>query len=138
MRRSIVPWVQRRLIDHFGRPVWEATYAPLDELVGTILSQHTSDVNSQRAFDALKNAFSSWEVVRDAPVEDLTETIRSGGLAVVKAHRIQAVLRALTDADGRVVLPDLRHMRRARALELLTSLPGVGRKTAACVLLFGS
>ena len=68
----------------------------------------------------------------------LTATIRSGGLAVVKAYRIQAVLRALTDDTGRVDLPDLRRMRRKRAVELLTRLPGVGRKTAACVLLFGS
>src|SRR6266542_3596009 len=92
-------WVHRRLVEHYGRPVWEVSYAPLDELVGTILS---------------------------------------GGLAVVKAHRIQSVLGALTDADGHVHLPDLRRMRRKRALDLLTSLPGVGRKTAACVLLFGS
>src|SRR5207302_6259750 len=76
--------------------------------------------------------------VRDAPVDQLTETIRRGGLAVVKAQRIQAVLRMLTNSDGRVELPDLRRMRRKRALDLLTSLPGVGRKTAACVLVFGS
>jgi endonuclease-3 len=76
--------------------------------------------------------------VRDAPVGELVETIRCGGLAVVKAHRIQAVLRALTEPDSRVRLPDLRRMRRRRAVELLTALPGVGRKTAACVLLFGA
>jgi endonuclease-3 len=130
--------VHRRLLEHFGRPVWDKTYAPLDELIGTILSQHTSDLNSARAFAALKDAFSDWEAARDAPVDELTETIRSGGLAVVKAHRIQEVLRALTDGNGRVQLPDLRHMRRKRALDLLMSLPGVGRKTAGCVLLFGS
>ena len=131
-------WVHRRLLEHYGRPVWEPNYAPLEELVGTILSQHTSDINSHRAFDALKATFSTWEEVRDAPLEQLTATIRSGGLAVVKAYRIQAVLRALTDDTGRVDLPDLRRMRRKRAVELLTRLPGVGRKTAACVLLFGS
>ncbi len=131
-------WVHRRLVEHYGRPVWEVSYAPLDELVGTILSQHTSDTNSERAFASLSRAFGSWEAVRDAPVDQLAETIRSGGLAVVKAHRIQSVLGALTDADGHVHLPDLRRMRRKRALGLLTSLPGVGRKTAACVLLFGS
>src|ERR671933_133972 len=138
MTRSLVRWVHRRLIAHYGQPAWERTYAPLDELIGTILSQHTSDVNSQRAFEALKTAFSGWEAVRDAPVDQLTETIRSGGLAVLKAQRIQAVLRALTDDDGHVRLPDLRRMRRGRAVDLLTRLPGVGRKTAACVLLFGS
>jgi endonuclease-3 len=130
--------VHRRLLECYGRPEWPVTYAPVDELVGTILSQHTSDVNSERAFDALIHAYRSWEAVRDAPVDEVIEVIRSGGLAVVKAQRIQAVLRALTDADGRVQLPDLRRMRRKRAIDLLTSLPGVGRKTAACVLLFGS
>ncbi len=134
----LVRWVHRRLLDFYGRPAWEPAYAPLDELIGTILSQHTSDLNSQRAFASLTNTFSSWEVVRDAPVAQVVEAIRSGGLAVVKAQRIQAVLRALTDDDGQVRLPDLRRMRRQRAVDLLTSLPGVGRKTAACVLLFGS
>jgi len=134
----VVRWVHRRLLVHYGRPEWEPKYAPLEELVGTILSQHTSDINSHRAFDALKATFSTWEEVRDAPLEHLTATIRRGGLAVVKAYRIQAVLRALTDDTGRIDLPDLRRMRRKRAVELLTRLPGVGRKTAACVLLFGS
>ena len=115
MTRALVRWVHRRLIACYGQPAWEPNDAPLDELIGTILSQHTSDVNSQRAFGALKSAFSGWEAVRDAPVDQLTETIRSGGLAVVKAQRIQAVLRALTDDDGRVRLPDLRRMRRAQS-----------------------
>jgi endonuclease III len=131
-------WVHRRLVDHYGQPVWEPNYAPVDELIGTILSQHTSDVNSQRAYEALRAAFRDWQAVRDAPVDRLIESIQRGGLALIKAHRIQAVLRALTDDTGRVRLPDLRRMRRQRALDILTSLPGVGRKTAACVLLFGS
>lgn len=137
-RRALVRWVHRQLLASFGRPRWPDTYAPLDELIGTILSQHTSDVNSERAFNALEATFPSWEAARDAPVDRLTDAIRSGGLAVIKAQRIQAVLRTLTDGDGTVRLPDLRHMRRARAMDLLTSLPGVGRKTAACVLLFGA
>jgi endonuclease-3 len=135
---SLARWVNRRLLDFYGRPSREATYEPLEELVGTILSQHTSDVNSGRAFAALRTAFTSWEAVRDAPLDQLIETIRGGGLAVVKAHRIQAVLRDLTARDGRVELPDLRRMRHGDAVEFLTRLPGVGRKTAACVLLFGS
>jgi endonuclease-3 len=126
------------LLDFYGRPEWQSTYAPLDELVATILSQHTSDINSDRAFTSLKASFATWEATRDAPVEQLTQAIRAGGLAVVKAQRIQAVLRALTDDDGRVRLPDLRRMRRSRAMQLLTALPGVGPKTAACVLLFGA
>ncbi len=136
--RSLTRWVHRRLIEHYGRPSWETKYAPLDELIGTILSQHTSDINSDRAFRSLRSRFDSWEAVRDAPVEELVDSIRAGGLAVIKAQRIQAVLRMLTNAKGRVALADVRRMRRRRALELLTSLPGVGRKTAACVLLFGA
>ena len=123
--------MHRRLLDVYGEPVWESSNAPLDELIGTILSQHTSDLNSDRAFKALKNTFKTWEDVRDASVEQLIETIRAGGLAVIKAQRIQAVLRALTDDAGRVILSDL-------SVQFLTSLPGVGRKTAACVLLFGA
>jgi endonuclease-3 len=135
---SFARWVHARLLAHIGRPRWEATYAPLDELIGTILSQHTSDVNSERAYRALRGTYSSWEEARDAPVRELTEVIRSGGLAVIKAQRIQAVLSALTDSDGVVRLPDLRRLSRQRALQLLMDLPGVGRKTAACVLLFGA
>ncbi len=135
---TLTRWVLRRLVAHYGEPEWETRFAPLEELVGTILSQHTSDINSERAFHALSAAYSSWEAVRDAPLDELIETIRCGGLAVVKAERIQAVLRALTRDDGQVRLADFRCMPRPRAVADLTSLPGVGRKTAACVLLFGS
>lgn len=137
-RPVLARWVHRRLLEFYGRPEWQASYAPLEELVGTILSQHTSDMNSDRAFASLNRAYANWEAVRDAPLAELTSVIRSGGLAVVKAQRIQMVLRALTDRDGKVQLPDLRRMRRDRAISLLTALPGVGRKTASCVLLFGA
>jgi endonuclease-3 len=135
---SLVRWVHRQLLDFYGRPEWPPNYQPLDELVATILSQHTSDINSGRAFTSLKARFATWEQVRDTPPDTLQEAIRAGGLAIVKAARIQAVLRSLTGLDGRVALPDLRRLPRQRAVELLTALPGVGRKTAACVLLFGS
>ncbi|MBV8717202.1 MAG: endonuclease III [Chloroflexi bacterium] len=136
--QSLTRWVHGRLLAFYGRPRWPAKYEPLDELVGTILSQHTSDINSERAFASLKRAFATWESVRDAPAHELVEAIRAGGLAVVKAQRIQAVLRALTNDHARVELQDLRGMRRQAAVDLLTALPGVGRKTAACVLLFGA
>jgi endonuclease III len=103
-----------------------------------VLSQHTSDVNAGRALAGLNAAFESWEDVRDASPNALENAIRSGGLAVVKAARIQAVLRALTSDAGLVGLPDLHRMRRQRGRELLTRLPGVGKKTASCVLLFGA
>ncbi len=130
--------MHRQLLAHYGRPAWEPSHQPLDELVGTILSQHTSDVNADRAFAGLKAAFPSWEAVRDAHPAEVEAAIRRGGLAVVKAARIQAVLRALTDAGGRVALPDLTRMRRLRARGVLVDLPGVGKKTASCVLLFGA
>jgi len=138
MTRTLIRWTHRQILAAYGRPPWQPRNEPLDELIGTVLSQHTSDLNADRAFAGLKATFSSWEAVRDAPPAAVEAAIRSGGLAVVKAARIQAVLQALTDASGRVVLPDLRHMRRARARELLTHLPGVGKKTASCVLLFGA
>jgi endonuclease-3 len=131
-------WVHARLLEHYGRPDWEPSHAPLDELVATILSQHTSDLNSDRAFRSLQHAFPSWEAVRDAALLDVVEAIRAGGLAVVKAERIQAVLRELTEDDGQVRMPDLHRVPRADALKLLLELSGVGRKTAACVLLFGA
>lgn len=134
----LVRWVHRRLIDCYGRPTWEPAYAPLEELIGTILSQHTSDLNSDRAFASLRRRFTTWKAIRDAPTSDVEAAIRTGGLGVVKAQRIQAVLRALTGPDGSVDLPDLRRIRRRKALDLLLALPGVGRKTAACVLLFGA
>ena len=122
--KTFARWVHRRLIAHFGEPEWETRYAPLEELIGTILSQHTSDVNSERAFRALMATYTTWEAVRDAPVDELVETIRSGGLAVVKAVRIQSVLRALTEDDGRVRLADLRGMPRAEAVASLTQAAG--------------
>ena len=136
---TLIRWVHRRLVDFYGATEWPEQYAPVDELIGTILSQHTSDVNSGRAFAALQARFGgSWEAVRDAPPDEVIDAIRSGGLAVVKAARIQAVLRALTADQGRLRLPDLRQMSRSSAVSTLMALPGVGRKTAACVLLFGS
>src|SRR5438067_593850 len=136
--QSLIRWAHRKLLKAYSRPAWETRNEPLDELIGTVLSQHTSDINADRAYAGLKAAFDSWEAVRDTAPLAVEDAIRSGGLAVVKAARIQAVLQALTDADGRVTLPDFRRMRRQRARELLTRLPGVGKKTASCVLLFGA
>ncbi len=102
----------------------------------TILSQHTSDLNSGRAFAQLRAAFPTWEAVRDAPVAAVAAAIQSGGLAQQKAPRIQAVLRQIWEERGSFDLDFLRALPVPEAYAWLGSLPGVGPKTAACVLLF--
>jgi endonuclease-3 len=103
------------------------------ELVKTILSQNTSDTNRDAAYGRLRDGFDSWEEVRDAPVSEVAEAIRTGGLSATKAPRIQGALERSGDP---IDLSWLRDAPRNEALGFLTALPGVGRKTAACVLLF--
>lgn len=117
----------------YGAPAAEPHGDPVHELVLTILSQNTSDTNRDVAYAGLRAAFDSWESVRDAPTAELEEAIRPGGLAPTKAPRIQAALEALGDP---IDLEWLRDAPRDEAIEYLTDLPGVGRKTAACVLIF--
>lgn len=130
--------IYQLLLQTYGEPEWQPTGDALGELVGTILSQHTSDVNSERAYAQLVAAFPTWEAVRDAPTEQVAQAIRSGGLANMKAPRIQEVLRVLTIRlnGAPLSLNDLTDLPLAQAREYLRSLPGVGPKTAACVLLF--
>ena len=109
---------------------------PLDEVVATVLSQHTSDHNSERAFASLKRRFPSWEEVLDAPTEEVGNTIRSGGIADQKAARIQRILAVIDEREGRIDLERLAGLGDAQVEEYLTSLQGVGPKTAACVLMF--
>jgi endonuclease-3 len=129
--------VIRLLDDAYGRPVWEPRYAPLDELIYTVLSQNTTDTNTVRSFNALRERFGSWSAVRDAPVEEIEETIAHGGLAHTKAPRIKLILEALEDrAGGEPSLAVIESMADQEAIDYLTGLPGVGPKTAACVLMF--
>ena len=109
---------------------------PLDELVLTVLSQHTSDLNAERAFASLRVAFPSWDDVAAAPAPAVADAIRSGGLANTKAPRIQAILGAVREREGRFDLSRLRDVADDEARAYLTSLPGVGPKTAAVVLSF--
>lgn len=109
---------------------------PLEELVLTILSQNTSDVNRDRAYEALRRRYPTWEGLATAPEADLVETIRPGGLANTKASRILRVLREIRDREGRLDLSWMREASDDEVVGYLTSLPGVGRKTAACVLAF--
>ena len=117
----------------YGRKWNEPHGDPVHELVLTILSQNTSDTNRDVAYAGLRAAFADWAAVRDAPTSEVEEAIRPGGLAPTKAPRIQAVLREL---GPDLELEWLREAPREDALEYLTALPGVGRKTAACVLIF--
>lgn len=130
--------IYQLLLQTYGEPEWQPTGDALGELVGTILSQHTSDINSGRAYQQLVATFPSWEAVRAAPVEQVAEAIRSGGLANIKAQRIQEVLRVLTERLGGAPLSlnFLAERSLAEGRAYLRSLPGVGPKTAACVLLF--
>lgn len=108
----------------------------LDQVVGTVLSQHTSDVNSGRAFARLKARFPVWEQAAHAPVGEIEDAIRCGGLARQKARRIKEILDAVDAREGRVDLSRLNDLDDQAAESYLTSLPGVGVKTAACVLAF--
>jgi endonuclease-3 len=133
-----VAWIYERLAEAYGLPEWRPNGDPLGELVATILSQHTSDVNSERAYKQLRERFPAWEEARDAPVEEVAEAIRSGGLAEVKAERIQTILHLLTErlSGAPLRLDFLAEQTLGEADAYLRSLPGVGPKTAACVLLF--
>jgi endonuclease III len=133
-----VAWIYERLAEAYGLPEWRPNGDPLGELVATILSQHTSDVNSERAFKQLRERFPTWEKARDTPVDEVAEAIRSGGLAEVKAERIQTILHLLTERldDAPLSLGFLADQSMEEADAYLRSLPGVGPKTAACVLLF--
>jgi endonuclease III len=109
---------------------------PLDELVLTILSQNTSDTNRDRAYRAMRERFPRWEDVLAAPVEELEQVLRPGGLARQKAPRIQAVLATVAAAGHGLDLGWLGELDPRQAMDWLTALPGVGVKTASIVLLF--
>src|SRR5579859_7315337 len=137
--------VYDKLIATYGEPNNEPDYDPLGGLVGTILSQHTSDINSGRAYQQLVATFPTWEIVRDAPTDEVAKAIRSGGLANVKAPRIQEALHILTDwqQDDKDTQPlsaylvgELTKHTPEEAWRYLRRIPGVGPKTAACVLMF--
>jgi endonuclease-3 len=152
--------IRERLREVYGVPLMRPHGDPLAELVLTVLSQSTNDRNRDVAYLRLRERFASWEQVRDAPVAEIEEAIRPGGISKVKSARIQAILRAISDepggsaSDGSVVggsavsgsasagssqelsLDWLARAPIEQARDYLVSLPGVGRKTAACVLLF--
>ena len=126
----------RLLEEEQGAARWEPRFDPIEELVFTILSQHTSDLNAFKAYDKLTEAFGSWDAVIQGDEGDIAAAIRIGGLSKVKAPRIKAVLRDIRDRCGGLDLSFLREMPLEDAKAWLKELPGVGPKTAAIVLCF--
>ena len=131
--RDRVARIRRRLAEVYGVPVKRPHGQPIAELVLTVLSQSTNDRNRDVAYLRLRERFPSWEAVREAPGEEVEEAIRPGGISKVKSARIQAMLRAIGDP---LDLDWLEHAPVPEGRRYLCGLPGVGRKTAACVLLF--
>jgi endonuclease III len=138
-RRRLSELVLDRLGQRYDHPSWAGPRLdPVSELVLTILSQNTADTNSFRAFTALRARYPSWREVLAAPTDELVEVIRPGGLAPTKAPRIQRVLAEVHDATrGSWDLSFLAEWPLEQARQWLIDLPGIGRKTAAIVLLFG-
>lgn len=124
------------LNEAYGRPVWHSHGPPLNQLVGTILSQATADINTERAYDALITRFADWESVMDAPPEEVIDAIRPAGLSNIKGPRIQAALRHIQRERGELSLDFLADLPMAEAMAWLTIIDGVGPKTASIVLLF--
>jgi endonuclease-3 len=128
--------VHRRLLAVYGEPTWRTPLPILDELISTILSQNTNDINRDRAFTRLKKRFTTWEQVRDADPRDVIDTIRSAGLANQKGPRIQNILRDITVERGALNLEFLRDLPDQQAWDWLNKFKGVGPKTTSIVLLF--
>jgi endonuclease-3 len=137
--RARVARLREKLRDVYGVPLAPPHEDPLAELVLTVLSQSTNDRNRDVAFLRLRERFASWEAVRRAPVPEVEEAIRPGGISKVKSQRIHDILVAIEDTNkvaGTLELDWMRDVPVAESRDFLCALPGVGRKTAACVLLF--
>ena len=132
-RADRVRRIRDRLREAYGIPGQRPHGRPVDELVLTVLSQSTNDRNRDVAFAGLRDRFPSWEEVRAAPVDEIEDAIRPGGLAPTKSRRIKEILEAIGDP---LSLDWLADAPVPEGQAYLCDLPGVGRKTAACVLLF--
>jgi endonuclease-3 len=160
-RPGLVPYVLEALVEAYGRPTWERRLDPTSELVLTILTQNTADVNAEKAFEALRAAYPSsgpgevhrpgvgwggeglspgaapdWPSVEAAPLPELIDVIRPGGLGPQKAPRIQAALRTIREARGDHSLEFLGDLPALDARDWLTAIDGIGKKTASVLLLF--
>jgi endonuclease III len=128
--------IRDRLREVYGVPLMAPHGDPIAELVLTVLSQSTNDRNRDVAYLRLREQLPSWEEVMRAPVTEVEEAIRPGGISKVKSARIKAILQAIDERSSELSLDWLPDVPIEQARDYLTALPGVGRKTAACVLLF--
>ena len=160
-RPGLVPFVMTTLAERYGRPVWERRLDPTSELILTILTQNSADTNAEVAFEALRHAYPSggevrahnpgagwggiglsdgaapdWDAVERAPLPELVDVIRPGGLANQKAPRIQATLSRIREERGDHSLEFLGEMSALDARAWLTTIDGIGKKTASVLLLF--
>lgn len=134
--RNLTKAILTRLNEAFGEPVWREPLPAIDELVSTILSQNTNDVNRDRAFRSLRQRFPSWQEVMNAPEEEIIDAVRVAGLANQKGPRIKAVLNQIFEETGSLDLSFLADLPLEDARSWLLRFKGVGRKTAAIVLQF--
>ncbi len=128
--------IHEKLVQVYGHPTWRPHLDAISEVVSTILSQNTNDGNRDLAFNRLRAAFPTWEMVRDAPVEEIAAAIRPAGLAPQKAPRIKQALQFITAQCGALNLDFLKDVPVQEAKEWLMQIKGIGPKTAAIVLLF--
>ncbi len=160
-RPGLVPFVLDRLASIYGHPTWERRLDPTSELILTILTQNTADTNAEVAFERLREGYPSglpsvehrpgagwggvglpvgappdWAAVEFAPIPELTDVIRPGGLANQKAPRLQATLRHIREERGDYSLEFLGEMSARDARDWLTRIDGIGKKTASVLLLF--
>ena len=136
MGKAGIEIILAALIGEYGGRDWQPDDDPLSTLIQTILSQNTSDTNSRRAFESLIVTFPDWEDIAAADVGQIASSIRSGGLGDIKSGRIKQTLGEIKLRRGRLRLNFLKALSLDEAREWLKQLPGVGAKTASCVLLF--
>ena len=137
--REKAEFIYRRLNEFYGQPIWQGGEDPVDELIWTILSANTNDINSGRAFRQLKATFGDdWEAVRVAPLDAIKEAIRPSGMYNQKARHIVETLNRIKESRGGYNLDHLAAIDLSEAMAYLTSLPGVGHKTAALSCSFPS
>ena len=136
MSNSQIEQIINLLSRAYGHRQWQPNHSPISVLVQTILSQNTSDRNSHRAFASLMAAFGNWQDVLNASAGDISDSIRPGGLGKIKAKYIKQALETIKTKRGDLELDFLKELTMDEARDWLMQLPGVGMKTASCVLLF--